>query len=255
MATKEMRWAGRNTQKDELRSAIWSKLEETGVGVGPVWNLISDFVGAEDAAERLSQTSFWQEAKVIKSNPDKPQIPVRYRALRDGKRLYTPVPELVKDFPFLLLDPEELTKKGISFEEAAHIEGALEHGQRVQFTEMDSMDVIVVGSVAASKGGGRTGKGGGFADLELGIFSELGKVPAHAQILTTISDIQVVDDSAVPLQSHDYPLDWIFTPTQVIETKHSHPKPTGVSWDVVKDDQFNDIPFLKDLRASLEARA
>jgi 5-formyltetrahydrofolate cyclo-ligase len=159
------------------------------------------------------------------------------------------------NFPFVMLDPEELTKKGIPFEEVAPIEGALEHGRRVQFTEMLPMDVVVVGSVAASEGGGRTGKGGGFADLELGIFTELGIVPEHAQILTTISDIQVVENEMVPLQKHDYPLDWVFTPTRVIETKHSYSRPTGVHWDSVMPDQFEDIPFLKELRRDLEARA
>jgi 5-formyltetrahydrofolate cyclo-ligase len=251
--SKELRWTGRNSQKEQLRARIWSALEESKVGVGPIWNLISDFNGADAAAERLAQTPFWKAAKIVKSNPDKPQIPVRYRALKDGKLLYTPVPELVKDFPFVLVDPAKMLQKGISLEVAATIEGALEHGERVNFQDMMPMDVLVVGSVAAARGGGRTGKGGGFADLELGIFTHLNIVPEHAQVVTTVSDIQIVDDAEVPLQSHDYPLDWIFTPTQSIETKTTHTRPKGVAWDFVKQDQFDSIPFLQELRAEFTA--
>ncbi len=112
----------------------------------------------------------------MKCNPDPPQIPVRLRALYDGKLLYMPVPELVQGFPFVLLDPAELERKGISFELAATSQGAVEHGMPVEFEEMEPMDLVVVGCVAVTRAGGRTGKGGGFADLELGIFRELGTV-------------------------------------------------------------------------------
>ena len=119
MNNKKLRWAGRNSAKDQLRANIWSALEESGTGIGKIWDSIPNFVGADSAAEKLSQLSIWQEAKVVKSNPDTPQIPVRYRALRDGKLLYMPVPELAKEFPFVLLDPTQLIAKGVSFEAAA----------------------------------------------------------------------------------------------------------------------------------------
>ncbi|MCB0332263.1 MAG: hypothetical protein KDD55_02120 [Bdellovibrionales bacterium] len=252
MSERELRWAGRNGQKDELRRRVWSILEETGYGQGPIWNLISNFVDADKAAERLAQTEYWKAAKIIKCNPDIPQIPVRHRALLDGKLLYTPVPELVQDFPFVLLDPKKLQDQGIDLLEAAHIEGALKYGQKVQFTEMMPMDVFVVGSVAVATNGGRTGKGGGFADLELGVFGELNIIPEHAKVVTTVHDVQLVDESEVPLQAHDFPLDGIFTPTQSIEIKSLHPRPKGVCWDAVQADQFKDIPFLETLRGELE---
>lgn len=251
---KKLRWSGRNEAKDQLRSRIWSTLEQANAGVGKVWDSIPNYSGADDAAERLSQLPFWVQAKVIKSNPDDAQIPVRYRALRDGKLLYMPVPELVEQFPFVLLDPARLKSKGVSFETAATIEGALAHGQKVQFTEMLPMDVLVVGCVAAAPNGGRTGKGAGFADLEIGIFREVGTVPAHAQVVTTVHDLQVVEGSELPLQAHDSPLDWIVTSTQVFETRSSHPRPRGVDWDAVRPEQYSSISFLLSLREELRAK-
>lgn len=254
MKNNHLKWAGRNSAKDQLRATIWAALEESGAGIGKIWDSIPNFVGAEAAAERLSQLPIWQAAKVIKSNPDTPQIPVRYRALRDGKLLYMPVPELAQAFPFLLLDPAKLTEQGIPFAEAARKEGALQYGQRVQFSDMLPLDLLVVGCVAVGRDGGRTGKGGGFADLELGIFREVGIIPPHANLVTTVHELQIVADQRLTLQAHDSPLDWIITPNEAIQTHTRYPRPTGVYWDTVQEAQYDAIPFLRTLRKQLEAR-
>jgi 5-formyltetrahydrofolate cyclo-ligase len=251
-ASNRGRWEGRNPDKDVLRGEIWSLLEDPGAGIGPVWSRIPNFVGADKAAARLAELPIWKNAKVVKSNPDAPQIPVRLRALQDGKLLYTPVPELVKDFPFVLLDPEDLRKRGIPFEVAAVSDGAIEHGNRVRFQDMLPMDIIVVGCVAVTRNGGRTGKGGGFADLELGIFRELGLVKPNTPIVTTVHPFQVVDDDRIFMLGHDSALDWIITPDEVIETHTPYPQPSGVSWEVVQPDQFANIPFLKELKNELK---
>ncbi len=63
----------------------------------------------------------------------------------------------------------------MSFELAATSEGYMTHGERITFEEVEPLDFCVVGgSVAVTRSGGRTGKGAGFADLETGIFRELG---------------------------------------------------------------------------------
>ena len=247
------RWQGRHSGKDQLREDVWQQLIDHHVNVGPVFSRIPNFVGADVAAQKLSQQAFWTDARIVKCNPDPPQIPVRLRALYDGKILYTPVPELVKGFPFVRLDPEELKRDDISFELAATSQGAVQVGKPVHFEEMEPMDVIVVGCVAVTAQGGRTGKGGGFADLELGIFRELGKVPAHAQIVTTVHEVQVVDNDRIEMLAHDSALDWIATPERIIQTHSPFPQPSGVAWDVVQDDQIRDIPFLLDLKNRLVA--
>ncbi|MFT5195131.1 MAG: 5-formyltetrahydrofolate cyclo-ligase [Candidatus Promineifilaceae bacterium] len=254
MENKTLRWAGRNSSKDQLRATIWTALQVSGAGTGKLFDSIPNFVGAEAAAETLSQQPVWKEAKVVKSNPDSPQMPVRYRALRDGKLLYMPVPELAKEFPFVLLDPAKLAEKEIPFADAARLDGALKYGQRVEFSEMLPMDLLVVGCVAVGRDGGRTGKGGGFADLELGIFREVGIIPPHAKLVTTVHELQVVDNELLTLQAHDSPLDWIVTPNEVIETGTSYPQPKGVYWNNVLPEQFEAIPFLRTLREQLEAK-
>ncbi len=113
---------------------------------------------------------------------------------------------------------------------------------------MEVLDFVVVGCVAVTREGGRTGKGGGFADLELGIFRELGKIRPDTQIATTVHSSQVVEDERVVMVAHDSALHWIATEQELIETKTAFPQPTGVAWDVVQPDQYRDIPFLETLR-------
>lgn len=245
------RWQGRSPKKDVLRSEIWSVLESQQVNVGEVWSHIPNFVGAQQAADRLAELPIWKNANVVKCNPDAPQIPVRLRALQENKLLYVPIPELMQAYPFLLLDPEDLKKRGIPFEVVAPIRGAVEHGIKVRFEEMKPFDLVVVGCVAVTHNGGRTGKGGGFADLELGIFREVGLITPNTPIITTIHPLQIVDDARIVMQGHDTPLDWIITPKDVFETQTSYPDPSGVNWESIQPDQWQNIPFLHDLKEKL----
>lgn len=248
------RWAGRDETKDEVRGAVWDDLVETGVNVGPAHSRIPNFAGADLAALNLSKVPAWQAARVVKCNPDPPQIPVRLRALYAGKIVYAPIPELTEGVPFVRLDPAALEAKGVSFELAATSQGFQTHGELVEFEDMEPLDFVVVGCVAVTKAGGRTGKGGGFADLELGIFRELGKVGPDTEIATTVHSSQVVDDARVVMVAHDSALHWIATEAGLIETRTEFPQPTGVDWDKVQPDQYRDIPFLETLRDRIKAK-
>jgi len=245
---KQGKWSGRDTNKDTVRSEVWDMLESGGHSMGPTWSHIPNFIGADQAAWHLAQTEEWKRAKTVKCNPDPPQIPLRLRALYEGKTLYAPVPYLTKDFPYLRIDPKALIKKGVSFELAATSEGYMMHGERIGFEEVELLDFCIVGSVAVSREGGRTGKGAGFADLETGIFRELGTIGPTTPMATTIHSSQLVLESKVFMMSHDSPLDFIATEKELIVTGNTAPRPKGVAWEFVQEDQFETIPFLRDLR-------
>jgi 5-formyltetrahydrofolate cyclo-ligase len=252
--TEAGRWAGRNPDKDVVRNEVWSTLERDGVAVGPAWSMIPNFVGADIAAWHLAQTPEWKAARTIKTNPDAPQIPIRIRALYEGKLVFAPVPYLTRDFPYLRLDPEKLAAKGISFELAATAQGFMEHGERIDFEEVAPLDFAVVGSVAVTRIGGRTGKGAGFADLETAIFRELGIISDTTPIATTVHSSQLVDATRVVLESHDSPLDYVATELELITTGNRDRRPGGVEWDRVRPDQFETIPFLTELKQRMLQR-
>ncbi len=53
--SERSRWAGRNNAKDVVRAEVWRALEESRVAVGPAFDRIPNFVGADAAAKRLSE--------------------------------------------------------------------------------------------------------------------------------------------------------------------------------------------------------
>jgi 5-formyltetrahydrofolate cyclo-ligase len=254
MTEKKLKWAGRNEAKDLVRARIWNLLVSQSAAVGDVFDKIPGFTGVEQAVARLVAWEGWQRARVVKCNPDTAHIAVRLAALEQGKLLYMPVPELARPQPYLELDPQELRKRGVPLASVASKDGALSHGRPVDFFEMQPLDLVHVGCVAASIVGGRTGKGGGFGDLELGIFREVGIVSRNTPIVTCVHDLQIVEAADVPIQPHDSIMSGVFTPTTSYLIAPSDRQPQGVDWDRVLPEQYRDIPFLAGLRDKLLKR-
>lgn len=241
-------WSGLHEDKDKLRLHIWELLKAEKVAIRDPVGHIPHFVGAEQAAERLTELPIWQQAKVVKCNPDRPQFPVRLRALQDGKLLYMAVPRLTKSRCFVELSATALQQKEVALKDAATMRGALIHGKFVTFEEMQPIGLIVVGCVAVTCGGGRTGKGAGFADLELAMMSFFNLIQSDTPIVTTVHELQVVEADQLPMQAHDWPLDWVITPEEAIATHTPYSRPSGLDWEAIRPDQYKEIPILKHLR-------
>ncbi|NEQ43558.1 MAG: 5-formyltetrahydrofolate cyclo-ligase [Leptolyngbya sp. SIOISBB] len=238
-------WQGRHANKDLLRQTVWALLQtHQAVKRDPVGH-IPNFVDAATAAAHLAKLAVWQQAQVVKCNPDAPQKPVRLQALEDGKLLYMAVPRLAKQHCFVALHRDQLAAQGIPLTKAANMRNALIYGKRVAFTEMQPIDLVVVGCVAVSQRGGRTGKGAGFADLELAMLREAQLVESATSIVTTVHELQIVEDDLLPMQRHDWPLDWIVTPKGAIATRTTFSRPNGLDWDALQPDQIEKIPILK----------
>ena len=228
--------------KADLRTDVWEAIRAAGAGRFPgIVGRIPNFVGAEAAAERLASTPQWRSATTIKANPDSPQWPVRARALQDGKTVYMAVPRLASETPFWRLDPERLT---VTPRKACSIKGAEIHGEPVSVADMEQIDLVVCGSVAVDRSGARLGKGGGFSDLEFAFAIEAGLVTEATVTSTTVHQVQVVDHGRIPLTEHDFPVDVIVTPDEVVIADGDLPRPRGVLWGHLDDDKIADIPEL-----------
>ncbi|MGD1950264.1 MAG: 5-formyltetrahydrofolate cyclo-ligase [Leptolyngbyaceae cyanobacterium] len=238
-------WSGRHSGKDALRNRIWSKLKDfKATQCDPVGH-IPNFIGADIAAKHLAASELWQQSQVVKCNPDSPHTDVRLQALADGKVLYMAVPRLAHTKCFVELTAASLERKGIALKDAATMRGAMRHGRLVAFEDMRAIDLVVVGCVAVAPNGGRTGKGAGFADLELAMLRECNLISEHTPVVTTVHDLQIVDTVELPMQNHDWRLDLIVTPTQSLITHNNHPKPTGLDWNSIQSDQLAIIPILR----------
>ena len=144
---------------------------------------IPNFAGAPLTAARLASLPPWRAARVVKANPDAPQLPVRARGLVDGKLLYMAVPSLTDERPFILLDPARLD---VPPRRAASITARRAPGGGLALGELQPVDLVVCGSVAVNREGPRVGKGGGFSDLEFALLVEAGLIDTETVVATTV---------------------------------------------------------------------
>lgn len=207
--------------KQAVRERVWALLEREGVVAPGVHGHIPNFVGADQAAERLAEQDVWKRARVIMANPDRAQLPVRVRALREGKIVYMAVPNLAGPKPFYLLDPTKLTEP---FEQVATGSGAAKVAPMVDVGEMQPVDLIVCGSVAVNREGVRLGKGAGYSDTEVALLTESGLVSPKIVAVTTVHRIQALDQR-LPEAIRDFRLDLVVTPDETIESGRSRTLP------------------------------
>jgi 5-formyltetrahydrofolate cyclo-ligase len=234
--------------KSEIREKIWEILEKERVALFPgARGRIPNFKGAEIAARLLWTLPEWQRAKSIKANPDSPQRPVRHLALSSGKTIYMAVPRLREKKCFIKLDPSKIPPQ--KFHEASSIKGAFRYGIPVHPEEISQIDLIVAGSVAVNRRGSRTGKGGGYSDLEYAIGRELGFVKEDVIIVTTVHVLQVVNEN-LPVTDHDFRIDFIVTPDEIIPTHREGGRPRGIIKKHLTDDKISEIPILRELLSS-----
>ena len=230
--------------KDEVRERTWELLERGGAARFPgARGRIPNFRGAEEAAKRLAELAGWKSAEVVKANPDSPQLPVRTRALEDGKSLYMAVPRLRTERPFISLRPDRLK---VLPRKAASIRGASELGRVVRLADVRPIDLIVCGTVAVNRKGVRVGKGGGYSDLEFALLAERGLVSEGTVIVTTVHPLQVVDED-LPDTEHDFRVDLIATPEETIRCPRTR-RPSGILWDHLDEEKISSIPALQALR-------
>jgi len=232
-------------RKNEIREKVWRSLEKEGVVLFPgARGRIPNFRGAETAARLLSTSVEWQKARHIKANPDSPQRPVRYLALCSGKIIYMAVPRLREKKCFLKLDPSRISNRNIL--EASTIQGAFRYGTPLHPKEIPQIDLIVAGSVAVNRKGSRIGKGGGYSDLEYALGREFGLVQEDVVILTTVHPLQILDQD-LPEMEHDFRIDFIVTPTEIIPTHRRGGRPQGIIREQLPKQKISEIPILQEI--------
>ncbi len=248
----EINTAEKKRIKDTIRERVWKLLEEKNVAKfpRPVYGRIPNFIGAEEAAEKLSRLDIWKNADIIKVNPDSPQRPVRQLALEEGKKLIMATPRMREGF--VLLDPMRIP--GSLYRRAATIRGAMSLGIRLTLKQLAryNVDLVVTGSVAVDTRGHRLGKGEGYAELEYGLLIELGVINHSVPVVTTVHELQIVEK--IPRDPYDLVLDYIVTPRRVIRINGDEEKPQGIYWKLLSCSKLDEIPLLKELAALKNVR-
>lgn len=235
-------------EKNRIRKMIWDRMLKMRIARFPLppHGRIPNFAGSEKCAYHLDSIEEWRNADVVKINPDSPQRSVRFKALSDGKTLIMPTPRIRQGF--LVINPKRVPESKLR--EAATIKGAFKWGERLRtardIAEIGSVDLIVEGSVAVNVHGERLGKGEGYGDLEFAILAELGLVSRDVPVITTVHEIQIVDNS-LPQTPHDVSLDYIITPDSIIRTENRSSRPEGLLVELLDSRKISEMPILKEI--------
>jgi 5-formyltetrahydrofolate cyclo-ligase len=232
-------FVGIHEAKQAVRDRVWRLLERERAVPEGSYGKIPGFVGTELTAVRLAETPEWQRARTVKANPDWAQLPVRVQALKDGKLLYMAVPRIAGEQPFFLLDPQT---SELPPEQAAEKNNAKQHARRVGVDTMRPIDMVICGSVAVNRTGARIGKGAGYSDLEVALLVEAGLVTDETVIVAPVHQLQVVDED-IPETPHDFSVDLIVTPDEVIRCPHPR-RPRGIFWEELSAEQIAAMPAL-----------
>jgi 5-formyltetrahydrofolate cyclo-ligase len=232
--------------KQALREAVWDELEASGVARFPFppQGRIPNFAGAADAADHFAATDAWQDATVVKANPDSPQLRLRRRALHEGKTVYMAVPRLASEEPFYELDPDRLDDG--DYDAAATVSKVERYADTVAVSALDRVDLVLSGSVAVSEDGARVGKGEGYSDLEWAVLSEHGLVDDDTTVATTVHELQV--RSVPEPAAHDVPMDAVCTPDRTVRTATPFDRPSGIDATLLDDERVDETPVLQDRR-------
>jgi 5-formyltetrahydrofolate cyclo-ligase len=206
----------------------------------PVHGRIPNFEGAERAAERLLAHPIFKRVKIVKVNPDSPQRWVRQLALERGITVITPTPRLKG--AFRKLDPAKIPRS--RYADAATLKRGGTWGEDLALDELPKIDLVVMGSVAVTRGGRRLGKGHGYADLEYAMLRELGNAPVP--VATTVHPLQLVE--SFPTETHDAPVALIATPDETIEVKPRRTAPRGIDWKLLPEEALEEMPVLRELK-------
>ncbi|WP_102028143.1 5-formyltetrahydrofolate cyclo-ligase [Salirhabdus sp. Marseille-P4669] len=228
--------------KEEIRQYVWNYLTENKLGrfPFPLTKRIPNFKGAEKAAHFVTAMPEYKNAKTIKVNPDAPQLPIRAQILRDGKTLLVPTPRLRAGF--IMVKPEWVPPG--EERKAASLTHIKSYGKEISLPDMPRIDLFFVGSVALHRDGRRIGKGEGYADREYAIIRELGN--PDVPVIGTVHSAQVVDVD-VPKDAFDLVVDWIATEEELIQTNTPYKKPNGIKWELVTEQEMEEMPVLRDV--------
>jgi 5-formyltetrahydrofolate cyclo-ligase len=82
----------------------------------------------------------------------------------------------------------------------------------------------------------------GYSDLEVALLTEAGLIGPHTTIVTTVHQLQVVDED-IPETTHDFSVDLIITPEEVIACKPRQ-RPIGIVWEHLSEEKIQAIPAL-----------
>lgn len=215
-----------------------------------------DFVDASLAVDRLAQLPVYKAATTLLVTPENSLEELRYRALKDGKKLLVGTYRLRRGF--MLLDPSRIEEKDMRI--ASWLDGMEKSGigRSLSLAQMQdehiSVDLCVLGGLVFNKKGVVVWEGQGLFEVQWALFNEMKLLKQSTPVAAIAHDCQVVDEkelgleSIVPEKSGEVQCDFVVTPRQLVEIKDTVRPTGGLNFDAIDTQALENIPPLQELK-------
>ncbi|KAF1923385.1 uncharacterized protein M421DRAFT_9758 [Didymella exigua CBS 183.55] len=215
-----------------------------------------DFRGSEDAVERLVELQCYKDARTVLVTSDNSCEWLRYRALRDGKRVVVGTYRLRRGF--VVLDPKSIAESGLGL--ASTLDGMEKPGigRRLDLSQLRDegirIDMCVMGGLVFNEQGVVVWEGSALFEVQWALLQDLKVLSAAAPVVAVAHECQVVDEAQNGLdkikadKNGEVQCDFVVTPERVLEVEGAVKPPGGVDFNKVDPEALNNIPPLQELK-------
>jgi 5-formyltetrahydrofolate cyclo-ligase len=208
-------------------------------------DFIPDFEGVEAATDRITALPAFKDCRLAFVTPDNSMTELRRRLITARVPTVTATYNMQRGF--LYLAPDAVPEGAERY--AAWLDGIEHFARPVTLEEIVALgrfDFMATGASAVSVDGVRFGKGHGFFDLEWGMFTDLGLAHETTPVAAIVHDVQLVDDH-LQMSATDIPVDFIATPSRLINVERTGRRPRGIKWELLAPQEIHEIPPLREL--------
>lgn len=189
------------------------------------------------AAQKLRGRTLYHESETVFATPANSLYQARINCLIDGKNLVMPGPSIREGF--YLLPARSIPFKDLPA--AVTYRGLAKKGQLLKIDAIAELSIglLLTGSLAVDREGGRIGDGNGFFDLCCAILQELGALQQEWSVMTFIREDQISTD-LLPQDTWDIKIAGAITQTGIHVFNPPFQK-SRIFWDVLPTDRIKRI--------------
>lgn len=215
-----------------------------------------DFRDSSAAIDRLVQLPCYSSASTILVTPDNSLEELRYRALKDGKKVLVGTYRLRRGF--VLLSPRSLDEAELRM--ASWLDGMERPGvgRSLSLAQMQEegikVDMCVLGGLAFNTQGVVVWEGNGLFEVQWALLHDVKVLGEEVPVAAVAHACQVVDEVEMglepiqPQNAAEVQCDFVVTPQRTYEVQHAAKPSSGVDFDTVDSAALDNIPPLQELK-------
>ncbi|KAJ4286770.1 hypothetical protein N0V90_013022 [Kalmusia sp. IMI 367209] len=215
-----------------------------------------DFRDSPAAVDRLVQLPCYQSATTILTTPDNSLEELRYRALKDGKRVLVGTYRLRRGF--VLLSPQRISEA--EFRSASWLDGMERPGigRHLSLAQLQEegikVDLCLLGGLAFNTQGVVVWEGHGLFEVQWALLRDIKVMKEQTPVVAIAHSCQVIDEADMglerlkPEKAVEVQCDYVVTPEKTFEVQDAVKPSSAIDFDTVDAKALENIPPLQELR-------